>query len=35
MSQIEIGLVDGSELNFDQSVLQFNLKKKMYGMSFF
>ena len=28
MPQLEIGLVDGCELNFDQSFLQFNAKKK-------
>ena len=30
MSEFEIGLVDGGELNFDQSFLQFNAKKKNY-----
>ena len=28
MPQLEIGLVDGCKLNFDQSFLQFNAKKK-------
>ena len=28
MPQLEIGLADGCELNFDQSFLQFNAKKK-------
>ena len=28
MPQLEIGLVDDRELNFDQSFLQFNAKKK-------
>ena len=27
MPELEIGLADGSELNFDQSFLQFNAKK--------
>ena len=30
MPELEIGLVDGGELNFDQSLLQFNVKKKSY-----
>ena len=29
MPELEIGLVDVSELNFDQSLLQFNAKKKL------
>ena len=29
MPELEIGLVDGSELNFNQSFLQFNVKKKI------
>ena len=28
MPELEIGLADGSELNFDQFFLQFNAKKK-------
>ena len=28
MPELEIGVVDGGELNFNQSFLQFNLKKK-------
>ena len=28
MPELEIGLVDGGDLNFDKSFLQFNLKKK-------
>ena len=31
MSEIEIGLNDGDNLNFDQSFLQFNVKKKIYA----
>ena len=27
MPELDIGLVDGGELNFDQSFLQFNVKK--------
>ena len=27
MAELEIGLTDGGELNFDQSSLQFNVKK--------
>ena len=30
MSEFEIELANGSELNFDQPFLQFNLKKKKY-----
>ena len=33
MPELDIGLVDGSDLNFDQSFLQFNLKKKIYPKS--
>ena len=29
MSELEIELVDGTELNFDQSFLQFNVKEKI------
>ena len=28
MPELEIGLVDGGDLNFDKSFLQFNVKKK-------
>ena len=28
MPELEIGLVDGGELNFNQSFLKFNVKKK-------
>ena len=31
MPELEIGLVNGGELNFDQSFLQFNVKKKVYS----
>ena len=30
MSELEIGLVDEGEINFDQSFLPFNAKKKKY-----
>ena len=33
MPELEIGLVDGGELNFDQAFLQFNVKKKIYAKS--
>ena len=34
MPELEIGLLsDGNELNFDQSFLQFNAKKKIYAKS--
>ena len=33
MSEIEIGLVDGGELNFHNYFLQFNGKKKIYVKS--
>ena len=33
MSELEIGLVDGGEMNFDQSFLQFNVKKNIYAKS--
>ena len=29
--ELEIGVADGSEWNFDQSLLQFNAKKKIYA----
>ena len=31
MRELDVGLVDGVELNFDQSYQQFNIKKKMYA----
>ena len=30
MPKLEIGLFDGSKLNFDRSFLQFNVKKNIY-----
>ena len=33
MPELEIGFVDGDELNFDQSFLQFNVKKEIYAKS--
>ena len=30
LEELEIGFVDGGELNFNQSFLQFNVKKKKY-----
>ena len=30
MPELKIGLLDGGELNFDQSFMQFNVKKKKY-----
>ena len=33
MPELDIGLVDGDEFNFDQSFLQFNVKKKIYVKS--
>ena len=33
MPELEIGLVDGSELNFDQSFVQFNGMTKIYAKS--
>ena len=35
MSEPEMGLVDGGELNFNQSFLKFNLKKKNTGEELF
>ena len=35
MPELEIGLVNGDELNFNQSFLQFNVKKKNTGEEFF
>ena len=33
MPELDIGLVDGDKLNFDQSFLQFNVKKEIYPKS--
>ena len=33
MSELEIGLVDEGEINFDQSFLPFNAKKKISAKS--
>ena len=33
MPELEVGLADRGELNFDQSFLQFNAKKKVYAKS--
>ena len=33
MPELEIGLVEGGKLNFDQSFLQFNVNKKLYAKS--
>ena len=33
MPEFDIGLDDGAKLNFDQSFLQPNLKKKLYAKS--
>ena len=35
MPELDIGLVNGGELNFDQSFPQFNVKKKIYAKEFF
>ena len=35
MLELELGFVDGGELNFDKSFLQFNIKKKIYAKSYF
>ena len=34
MPELDIGLVDGGELNLNQSFLKFNLKKKMRVKSY-
>ena len=34
MLELEIELVDGGELNFNQSFLKFNVKKKMQAKSY-
>ena len=31
MLELDIGLVDGAKLSFDQSFLQFDVKKKLYA----
>ena len=33
MPELDIGLFDGGKLNFDQSSLQFNVKKEIYAKS--
>ena len=33
MLELDIGLVDGAKLNFDQSFLQFDVKKKLQAKS--
>ena len=33
MPELEIGLADGSELNFNQSYLKFNVTKKVQAKS--
>ena len=33
MPDFDKGFVDGAELNFDPSFLQFNIKKKLYANS--
>ena len=35
MPQLEIGLVDGGDLKLDQSLLKFNIKKKIMCKEFF
>ena len=35
MPELEIGLVDVGELNFNQLFLKFNVKKKIQGKSYF
>ena len=35
MSELEIGLADEGKLNFNQSFLQFNVKKKNTGKELF
>ena len=34
MPELELGLIDGDELNFTQSFLKFNVKKKDTGEKF-
>ena len=34
MPELEIGLGDGDELNFNQSFLKFNIKKKIQAKSY-
>ena len=34
MPELEIGLADGGKLDFDQSFLQFNVKKKIQAKSY-
>ena len=33
MSELKIGLADGGELNFNETFLQFNVKKKIQAKS--
>ena len=35
MQELEIGLVDRGEFSFNQSFLQFNVKKKIQAKSYF
>ena len=35
MTELEKGLVDGGELNFNQSFLQFNVKTKIHAKNYF
>ena len=32
MSKLDIGLVDGDELTFDQSILQFNISEEFFSI---
>ena len=34
MTELEIGLVDGGKLNFNQFTLKFNVKKKLLAKSY-
>ena len=33
MPELDVGLVDGGKLNFDQSFVQFHVKKEIYAKS--
>ena len=35
MLELGTGIVDGGELNFVKSFLQFNIKKKIFGKGYF
>ena len=35
MFELEIGLIDWGELNFDKPFLNFNVKKKIYAKGYF